>query len=218
MDCYHLPLPVMNGYFKNVTPPKAISDSERGEYLLNKLIEFKKNSCKSFVIEYDPMDNHRMAPVWDLFINLREMDRILGLRVKVQVILPPGERDPNSITKQCQYCKHHVNSSSKICYSQHKMVINLNHPVTLAMTDSSCPPCSISTLHYEYFVLKSSDDGNIIHGVFVRIKSGTRGPSVDTTYDVKQGGNIYSYQDCSLSIGLWVLALGGKRVYSGLHC
>ncbi len=28
MDCYHLPLLAMNGYFKQVTPPKATSDSE----------------------------------------------------------------------------------------------------------------------------------------------------------------------------------------------
>jgi hypothetical protein len=27
------------------------------------------------------------------------MERILGIRVKLQVIPPPGERDPNSITK-----------------------------------------------------------------------------------------------------------------------
>jgi hypothetical protein len=74
IDCYHLPLLVMNRYFKQVTPPKAISDSESGEYLLNKLTEFKKNGCKIFVIEYNPADNCRMAPVWDLFINLGEMD------------------------------------------------------------------------------------------------------------------------------------------------
>ena len=74
MDCYHLPLPVMNRYFNQVTPPKAISDSESGEYLLSKLTEFKKKGCKIFVIEYDPINNHRKAPVWDLFINLGEMD------------------------------------------------------------------------------------------------------------------------------------------------
>jgi hypothetical protein len=51
MDWYHLPLPIMNGYFKQVTPPKAISDSESGEFLLNKLTEFKKNGCRIFVIE-----------------------------------------------------------------------------------------------------------------------------------------------------------------------
>jgi hypothetical protein len=69
MDWYQLPLPVMNGYCKQVTPPKAISNSESGKYLLNKFTEFKKNGCKIFVIEYDPINNHRMAPVWDLFIN-----------------------------------------------------------------------------------------------------------------------------------------------------
>jgi hypothetical protein len=74
MDLYHLPLPVMNGYFKQVTPPKTISDLESGEYLLNKLTEFKKNGCKIFVIEYDPMNNHHMAPAWDLLIDLGETD------------------------------------------------------------------------------------------------------------------------------------------------
>jgi hypothetical protein len=43
MDWYQLPLPVMNGYFKQVTPPKAISNLESGKYLLNKVTEFKKN-------------------------------------------------------------------------------------------------------------------------------------------------------------------------------
>ena len=51
MNRYHLPLPVMNGYFKQVTPSKTISDLESGD------------NCKIFVIEYDPIDNRRMAPV-----------------------------------------------------------------------------------------------------------------------------------------------------------
>jgi hypothetical protein len=124
------------------------------------------------------------APVWDLFINLGESDQILGLRVKEQVILPPGECDPNLIMKQPRYCKHHVNYSSKVSYSQHKTVINLDHPITLAMTNSSRPPHGVFILRHEYFDLKSSVDGNIIHGVFVCIKSATHGPSVDTTYIV----------------------------------
>jgi hypothetical protein len=65
---------MMNKYFKQVTPPKTISDSESGEFLLNKLTEFKKNDCKIFGIEYNPVNKHPMAPVWDLFINLGEMD------------------------------------------------------------------------------------------------------------------------------------------------
>jgi hypothetical protein len=182
MDRCHLPLPVMNGYFKQVTPPKATTDSESREHSLNKLPEFKKNGCKIYVIEYDPINNRCMAPVWDLFINSGEMECILGLRVKVQVIPPPGKRDPNSITKTRRYCKHHVNYSSKVCYIQHKMVINLDHPVTLPMTDGSRPPRGVSTLRHEYFDLISSKDGHIIHGVFVCIESPTHGPSVDTTY------------------------------------
>jgi hypothetical protein len=114
MDRYQLPLPVMNEYFKQVTSPKTISDLERGDYSLNKLTEFKKNGCKIFVIEYDPINNRRMAPVWDLFINLGDMADILGIRVKVQVIPSLGEQDPNSITKQRPYCKHHVKYSSKV--------------------------------------------------------------------------------------------------------
>ncbi len=116
MDRYHLPLPVMNGYFKQVTPSKATTDSESREHSLNNLSEFKKNGCKIYVIEYDPIDNRRMAPVWDLFFNSGEMERILGLRVKVQVIPPPDKRDPNSITKTRRYCKHHVNYSCKVRY------------------------------------------------------------------------------------------------------
>ncbi len=132
INCYDLPLPIVNGYFKQVTPPKAISDSESCEHLLNKLTEFKKNGCKMLVIEYGPIDNRRMPPVWNLFINLGEMEW-----VKILVIPPPGKRDPNSITKTCWYCKHHINYSSKVCYIQHKPVIDLDHPMTLAMTDGS---------------------------------------------------------------------------------
>jgi hypothetical protein len=114
MTRYDLPLPIMNGYFKQVTSPKAPSDSESKEHSLNKIPEFKKNGCKMFVIEYDPIDNRCMAPVWALFIDSGEMERILGIRVKLQVIPPPGERDPNSITKNQRYCKHHVIYSSKV--------------------------------------------------------------------------------------------------------
>jgi hypothetical protein len=50
------------------------------------------------------------------------------------------------------------------------------------MTDSSCPPHGIFTLCHQYFDLKFSEDGHIIHGVFVRMDSATHGPLVDTTY------------------------------------
>jgi hypothetical protein len=99
------------------------------------------------------------------------MERILGIRVKLQVIPPPGERDPNSITKNRRYCKHHVIYSSKVRYVQHKTVINLDHEVTVAMTDRSAPPRSVTTLRQEYFDLETEEGGKIMHGVFVRMES-----------------------------------------------
>ncbi len=78
-----------------------------------------------------------MAPVWALFIGSGEMERILGIRAKLQVIPPPGERDPNSITKNRRYCKHQVVYSSKVRYVQHKSVINLDNEVTFSLPDSS---------------------------------------------------------------------------------
>jgi hypothetical protein len=61
-------------------------------------------------------------------------------------------------------------------------VINLDHKVTLAMTDGSAPPRSVSTLRQEYFDLESKEGGRIIHGVFVRMESHIRGPSVEVTH------------------------------------
>jgi hypothetical protein len=174
----------MNGYFKQVTPPKAPSNSESKEHSLNEISEFKKNRCKMFVIEYDPIDNQQMALVWALFMDSGEMEHNLEMRNKLQVIPPPGERDPNSITKNRQYCKHHVIYSSKVRYIQHKTVINLDHTVTLAMTDGSALPRTVSTLHHEYFDLKSKEGGHIIHGVFVRMESQICGPSIDITHMV----------------------------------
>jgi hypothetical protein len=184
MTQYDLPLPIMNGYFKQVTPPKAPSNSESKEHSLNKISEFRKNGCKMCVIEYDLIDNQQMALVWVLFMDSGEIEDILGIRVKLQVILPPGERDPNSITKNQRYCKHHVIYSSKVQYVQHKTAINLDHTVTLAMTDGSAPPRTVSTLHHEYFDIKSKEGGHIIHEVFIRMESQIRGPLIDITYMV----------------------------------
>jgi hypothetical protein len=64
------------------------------------------------------------------------------------------------------------------------MVINLDHAVTLAMTDGSAPPRTVSTLYQEYFDLESKEGGHIIHGVFVRMESQIRGPLIDITHMV----------------------------------
>ena len=129
------------------------------------------------------------------------MTDILRIRVKVQVIPPPGELDPNSVTKQRGYRKHHVNYSSKVRY--HNTIINLDHPITLAMTNGSCPPHGVSTLCQEYFDLKSSNDGTIIHGVFVQIKKASQGPLVDVTYMVSNKETKYILSKVDHSSSAW---------------
>jgi hypothetical protein len=206
MNRYHQDLPIMNGYFKQVTPPKASNASESKEHSLNKIKEYQKNGCKMFVIKYDPINNHRMSPVWDLFMNSGEMERIFVIRVKLQVILPPGKKDPNSITKHCHYCKHHVNYSSKVRYIQHKTIVNLDHTVTLAMNNGAAPPCSVSTLHHEYFDLEASKGGHIIHGIFVQIESAICGPSIDITnmVSIKEAKEILTkIPHCPLAWWYW---------------
>jgi hypothetical protein len=74
------------------------------------------------------------------------------------------------------------------------------------MTVSSHPPCGVSTLHHKYFDLKSSNDGNIIHDIFVCIESAIRYPSVDTTYKVsnKEAKSILTkIADCPSAWWYW---------------
>jgi hypothetical protein len=61
-------------------------------------------------------------------------------------------------------------------------VINLDHEVTLAMTDRSAPPRSVMTLRQEYFDLEFKEGGKMIHGVFVRMESHIHGPLVEVTH------------------------------------
>jgi hypothetical protein len=74
------------------------------------------------------------------------------------------------------------------------MVINLDHKVTLAMMDGSALPRTVSTLCQEYFDLKSEEGGHIIHGVFLRMESQIRGPSIDIIHMVsnKEAKSILS--------------------------
>ncbi len=102
MDRYHLPLPVMNGYFKQATPPKATMDSESKEHHSINSMNIRRMAARYLSLNTTPLIITRWLNCgMDLFINSGEMECILGIRVKVQVIPPPGERDPNSITKTC---------------------------------------------------------------------------------------------------------------------
>jgi hypothetical protein len=117
-------------------------------------------------------------------------------------------------TLHSSFCCHNMDTGAP--YSQPNPVCPMvrllttgnifDHPITLAMTNGSCPPCGVSILHHKYFDLKTSNNGNIIHGVFVRIESGTRSPSVDTTYMVsnKEATSIITnISHCPLAWWYW---------------
>ncbi len=73
-------------------------------------------------------------------------------------------------------------------------MINLDHAATLAMTDGSALPRTVSTLRDEYFNLESKEGGHITHGVFVRMESQIRGPLIVITHMVsnKEAKSILS--------------------------
>jgi hypothetical protein len=105
MERCNMPLPLLNGYYKQATPPKASLYSESLENLINKNMEYMQNGCKLFHLEYDPADNKRMEPVWTQFIELGRSKLFLGLHSKVFVLPAPGQQDPNQITLIQRYMK-----------------------------------------------------------------------------------------------------------------
>ena len=159
-----------------------------------------------------------MAPVWALFIDSGEMERILGIKAKLQVIPPPGERDPNSITKNQRYCKHQVIYSSKVRYVQHKSVINLDHEVTLAMTDRSAPPLFRNDPAPR--ILRSRDRGGRQDYSWSFCQDGVSCPRPlgrGHPHGIQQRSNVNPLKDCTLPIRMVVLALGRKRIHPRSH-
>jgi hypothetical protein len=63
MERRDMPLPLLNGYYKQATPPKASSYSKSLENSLNKNNEYMQKGCRLFHLKYDPAENKRMEPV-----------------------------------------------------------------------------------------------------------------------------------------------------------
>ncbi len=102
-----MPLPLLNGYYKQATLPKASLYSESLENSLNKNKEYMQNGCRLFHVKYDPVDNKCMEPVWTQFIELGRSKLLLGICLKVFVLPAPGQQDPNQITLIWQYMRFH---------------------------------------------------------------------------------------------------------------
>jgi hypothetical protein len=93
-----MPLPLLNGYYRQATPPKAPTHSQGLENSLNKNKEFMQNGCRIFHLEYDPSENTRMDSVWSQFIDSGRSELVLGRCSKIFVLPQPGQQDPNQIT------------------------------------------------------------------------------------------------------------------------
>ena len=102
-----MPLPLLNGYCKQATPPKASSYSKSLENSLNKNKEYMHNGCRLFHLEYNLADDKCMEPVWTQFIELGRSKLFLGICSKVFVLPAPGQQDPNKITLIQRYMRFH---------------------------------------------------------------------------------------------------------------
>jgi hypothetical protein len=72
-----MPLTLFNRYYKQSTPPKALTHSEGLENSLNKNKEFTQNGCRLFHLEYNPAKNSRMEMVWSYFIKSGRSELVL---------------------------------------------------------------------------------------------------------------------------------------------
>jgi hypothetical protein len=99
LDQCDMALPSFNGYYKQLTPPKAPTHSQSLENSLNKNKEFMQNGCKIFHLEYNPFKNTRMDTVWTHFIESGRSELVLGRRSKIFVLPAPGCRTPHRSLK-----------------------------------------------------------------------------------------------------------------------
>jgi hypothetical protein len=174
-----MPLPVLNVYYKQATPPKASSYSESLENSLNKNMEYMQNGCRLFHLEYDPADNKRMEPIWTQFIDSGRSELFLGIRSKVFVLPAPGQQDPNQITLIWQYMKFHCRYSGVSRIGSHKTVMNLDKVVEITMRNGTRPPRKFTTLRHEYMDLCTSEELPVFHVVIPRVETASRGPTIN---------------------------------------
>ncbi len=182
MERRDMPLPLLNGYYKQATPPKVSLYSESLENSLNKNKEYMQNGCKLFHLEYDPADNKRMVPVWTQFIELGRSELFLGLRLKVFILPAPGQQDPNQITLIRGYMKFQCRYSGVSRIGSHKTVTNLDKVVEITMRDGTQPPRKFTTLRHKYMDLQTLENLEVFHAVIPCVETTSSGPTIDCLY------------------------------------
>ncbi len=175
-------LPLFNEYFKQATAPKALSQSESKEMLLNKNKEYTENGCRLFHLKYDPADNARMDPVWNQFIPSGQSKLVLGHRAKVYLLPNPGHQNPSQIILIRQYMKFHRRYTNVSRILAHPTVTNLDKPIKVSMVDGTIPPCKFTTLRHKYMDLRTSESLPVFHAVMPRMESPSCGPLINCLY------------------------------------
>ena len=181
-----LPLPLMNGYFKQAIPPKAVSHSEGKETSLNRNKEYTQNGCRVFHLEFDPCDNERMSPVWTHFRESGKEELVLGRRAKVYVVPSAGRATPTKIIEVRRYMNFHLKYTTITRTHSHPTVSCLDKMTEVTMEDKSArPPRKFTSMRQEYMDLRTPDNLEVFHAVIPRSTSIDRETSVDCLYMVK---------------------------------
>ena len=178
-----LALPLFNGYFKQAIPPKAVSHSEGKEHSLNRNKEYTQNGCRVFHLEFDPIDNARMAPVWTQFKESGRSELVLGRRSKVFVVPSAGKLAPAKVTEVRRYMHFHLRYTAKTQTHSHPTVSCLDKLTEVTMEDTSVrPPRKFTSMQNEYMDLRTPDNLEVFHAVFPWGASLERESSVDCLY------------------------------------
>jgi hypothetical protein len=169
-------LPLFIGYYKQSTPPKALTHSQSLENSLNKNKEFMQNGCRIFHLEYNPSENARMDTVWTHFIELGRSELVLGCHSKIFVLAASGLQNPTQITQVRRCMKFHIKYTTLSPIHSHATITNLNKWVEVSMTDPNTPPPrKFTTLCHEYMDLRTPEGLEVFHAVIPQVKSATRG-------------------------------------------
>ena len=185
-ECNHhrdLELPLFNGFFKQAIPPKAVSIAEGKETSLNSNKEFTQNGCRVFNLEYDPIDNARMAPVWTQFRDSGRSELVLGRRSKVFVVPGAGRLAPAKVNEIRRYMHFHLRYTTRTRTHSHPTLIGLDKLTEITMEDPSArPPRKFTSMRHEYMDLRTPDNLEVFHAVFPRGASLERESSVDCLF------------------------------------
>ena len=178
-----LELPLFNGFFKQATPPKAVSLSEGKETSLNKNKEYTQNGCRVFNLEYDPSDNARMAPVWTQFKDSGRSELVLGRRSKVFVVPSAGKLAPAKVNEIRRYMHFHLRYTARTRTHSHPTLTGLDKLTEVTMENPSArPPRKFTSMRNEYMDLRTPDNLEVFHAVFPRGASLERESSVDCLF------------------------------------